>query len=173
MDRVSCRAIVPYVSKPEKRSFLYQAYDSRKRLYVFSFVFVSCVTYASFLFCLRYDISFIDGPLASGSLFYAHFKFILLLFLTGFTVFSPASYVLSLCVYSFYCGNALIICSGINERFTVALFLFVSVIYFCELCLCFERTKYGIKQIFSAYGVFVFSVKTLAYIAFSLFIFHL
>ena len=173
MDHVSCTAIVPYVPARKKRSFVCDVFNYRKRLYLFSFVLVSCITYASFIFCLKYDVSFISVEYRTSFLFYAHFRFILLLFLTGFTVFSPAAYVLSLCIYSFYCGNALIICSGISERFTVALFLFVSVLYFCELCLCFERAKYGIKQIFSPHKVFAFSVKTLAYVAFSLAYFHL
>ena len=164
-------ALVPYVPPAENSSVISDAYEYRRRLYAFSFVCSVCVVFASLCFCKRFGISF-GSTFLSGDALYLHFRYVLFMFIVGFTIFSPAVYFFSLCAYSFYYGGAFFAAEGFAPRLAICLFLFTSILYFCELCLCFDRTKYGIRKIFSAPLVLAFSVKTLLYLGFSLAFFH-
>ena len=168
-----CTSIVPYVPTQVRRSRLGLIFDRRSRLYAFSFSLCLCVLFAAYVFCKRFGIFFYSLGIADDTLLYSHLKFVLLLYIIGFTVFSPVAYVMALFVYSFFCGCFMFSASTFVLRAVTVLFMFVSVLYFCEVCLCFDKTKYGIRQIFSAQRVFVFSFVTLVYLCLSFLYFSL
>ncbi len=164
----ACKAIVPYVPVKAKRSFFSSIFDARFRLYAFSFCCCVCVLFAAYSFCGRFV--FLSSIILNGvgTFFYSHIKFVLILYVAGFTVFSPVSYLVAILTYSFYTGVLLFGIRSFMPRLAACVFLFVSLLYFCEIFFCYYSTRYGIRQIFSPRRVFSFSSVTLAYILLSM-----
>ena len=169
----TCTAIVPYVPIKAKRSFFGSLFDTRSRLYAFSFCFCVAVLFASYSFCGRFGLRLSTILTDNFPAFYSHIKFVLFLYIAGFTVFSPVAYLISLLAYSFYTGVLLYELRLFLPRLSAAVFLFLSLLYFCEICLCYNKTKYGIRQIFSPRRVVYLSFLTLVYIFMSFLYFGL
>ena len=168
MDHSVCTAIVPYSPKRASVPFAIHAFDQRKRLYLFSFVTSVCVFFAAMCFSMRFGVYYGADYFAEGDLLGFQMRMILIAYIAGFTVFTPAVYVFSLFAYSFFSGCLFCTAASFADKLSVTVFMFFTVIYLCELCLCFEETKYGIKRIFSPKRVFAFSVKTLFYVFISI-----
>ena len=168
MDRSVCTAIVPYTPKRASASFVLTAFEQRKRLYAFSFIASICVFFAALCFSKRFGVYYGADLFAECDYLGFQMRTLLIAYIAGFTVFAPAVYVFSLFSYSFFCGCSFCTAATFADKLSVTVFLFFTVIYLCELCLCFEQTKYGIKRIFSPQRVLAFSLKTLLYVFISI-----
>ncbi|MBO7400174.1 MAG: hypothetical protein J6U75_03085 [Clostridia bacterium] len=169
----ACTAIVPYVPVKAKRSVLTGVFAKRSDLYVFTFCFMCVFVFASYALCSRFGLRFFALGSDTHELMRTHLKAVLLLYISGFTVFSPVLYMLALCAYSLYFGFVSYVSLPFAYNMALCAFMFVTALYLCEVCLCFDKAKYGIRQIFAPRRVFAFSALTLAYLLISLLFFDI
>ena len=169
----ACTAIVPYVPVKARRSIFSDLFEKRYRLYVFTFCFICAFAFASYALCRRFGLRFFAPGLDTEELLRTHLKAVLLLYISGFTVFSPALYIVALSAYSLYFGFASYAVPPFAYYIALIAFMFATALYLCEVCLCFDKAKYGIKQIFAPRRVLAFSVLTLIYLLFSLLFFDI
>ncbi len=154
-------SLVPYAPEKRRKSFLSDFFISRKRMYLFfSALFV-------FFFFFGYSCGkkYQYADIALYRTYFSKWLTVMTLaaYISSFTIFSPVIAVLMMTIISAYI--AFIFSFG---NFTVfplyAVSAILSVIYLTEIFCCFNRAKFGVKQIFKAKPVIVISIMTAAFL---------
>ncbi len=157
----SALSLVPYAPERRKNAALRSFFESRKRMYLFFSLFFA------FFFFFGYSLGMKSSP-EKVLLYESYFKkwlpvMTLASYLSSFTIFSP---VLSIFMFSGVCTFLAFIFShsSIFDAFFISIIIMISVVYFTELYLCYDRAKYGVRQIFKARSVISVSCMTIIFL---------
>lgn len=95
-------------------------------------------------------------------------------YLSSFTIFSPVLSIFMFSGVSVFLAFAFAFShSSIIDAFFISIIITVSVVYFTELYLCYDRAKYGVRQIFKARSVISISCMTIIFLLSTLLLFGL
>ena len=175
MENGKCLALVPYQPKRKEIKKTEQCFTRRKTLYMLflflnvTFIFTGYCFYKQYssatdtdnLFGLIFSQSREGIYLSRGIRFL--FTASLVMFLTSFTVFSPAVAVAFSVYLAFRAGMFFSPGCTFYQTVLVTTFIFFSIVYQTEVFMAYEKAKYGIKQLLKPQNVISVSVKTMIY----------
>jgi hypothetical protein len=176
MDNKDCLAIVPYEPKKQKPKIAEEYFSERKTAYIFFILLNTTMIFIGFCISKRYGNETVKDGLFSFIInkTYQHlydsvgirflFGMTLTMYISAFTIFCPA---VSATVAAYIALKAGLFLSK-NESFLMSLlliiFVFASMLYESEICCCYRKAKYGVRQIFKPQNVITLSIKTIIFV---------
>lgn len=166
MKQSDCKAIVPYVPIQKNESFLKLLFNDSINIYIPMFIIFAFCFY--FGYCAETNEVFkqtgIYNEMFTHQWTVLTMQALTVLFLSSFTVFSPAFSVSSAIISGITSG--MFICRAqmtFIQMLSLTIYLFSCFLYCCTIIKCFRKSKFGVSKVFKPASIFTISLQTLAF----------